>query len=106
LVRFTVAVKKKRKALPWKYCECGCHGNELELGGVYFWSLTTFEKDAAGRSLDDGKGGLLIREIVLRDAHGWWAGELIGIFKTYGEKDKFVRKYLRKQLKEIESTLR
>lgn len=33
---------KERRRLPWEYCECGCHGWDLSLGGVYFhlyWDL-------------------------------------------------------------------
>lgn len=22
--------------LPWKYCECGCHGSYLDVGPIYF----------------------------------------------------------------------
>jgi hypothetical protein len=28
---------EEKKTLPWKYCECGCKGWELDIGGMYFW---------------------------------------------------------------------
>jgi hypothetical protein len=28
---------EEKKTLPWVYCECGCKGWELSLGGRYFW---------------------------------------------------------------------
>ena len=34
--------KQERLTLPWEYCECGCKGWNLNVGGVYFhlhWDL-------------------------------------------------------------------
>jgi hypothetical protein len=28
---------KSRLRLPWKYCECGCHGHAFGAGGFHFW---------------------------------------------------------------------
>jgi hypothetical protein len=28
---------EEKKALPWVYCECGCKGWDLSVGGMYFW---------------------------------------------------------------------
>jgi hypothetical protein len=33
---YSVPQKQKMK-LPWEYCECGCKGWNLDVGGVYFW---------------------------------------------------------------------
>lgn len=34
----------ERKTLPWEYCECGCKGWELKLGGTYFWMHWDLDK--------------------------------------------------------------
>jgi hypothetical protein len=35
---------EEKKTLPWKYCECGCKGWELDVGGMYFWMHWDLDK--------------------------------------------------------------
>jgi hypothetical protein len=32
----------------FKYCECGCHGTELQVGGVYMWIKTVLKTPEGG----------------------------------------------------------
>jgi hypothetical protein len=52
--------KEQRKRLPWEYCECGCKGWNLDIGGVYFhlyWDLkdTWLLSDKHGVSMNRKK---------------------------------------------------
>ena len=71
------------RALNWEYCECGCHGHELNIGHVHLWLF------------DDLKGTL-----YLRKGHGH-VSPLVDKFKTWKKVDKAARKILTKELKSV-----
>lgn len=39
--------------IPWKYCECGCHGSETTVGGVYFSYYLNLTTDECWLSVGD-----------------------------------------------------
>jgi hypothetical protein len=52
--------EQQRKKLPWAYCECGCKGWDLNLGGIYFWLFWDL-KDSWYLSRQHGRLGKLQR---------------------------------------------
>lgn len=79
--------KQKKKSLDWEYCECGCHGHELEIGGQYFWLF------------DDLEGSF-----YLRNGHKY-GGISLGTFKSFEAASDHVRSILKDSLKEIKKVL-
>ena len=76
-----------KKALPWEYCECGCHGHQLSFGDIQLWSYNNLH----------GKLSLYV-------GHSSY-GLLLGEFKTLAAETRAARKYLREQLAEARETL-
>jgi len=69
--------QKTQKRLNWKYCECGCKGYELTIGGRFFWSFY------------DLKGGWYLTE-----GHGGYGTDL-GKFKSWEKADEKLLEILR-----------
>lgn len=66
------ALESGRGFLPWKYCECGCHGFELNVTkGCYYWCHVQLEPST---------------KYHLHSGHGF-TGEKLGIFRTWREVD-------------------
>lgn len=86
----------EKKRLPWVYCECGCHGHEISIGGLYFWSLTDWP-------LVKGEPDYENPFFHLNDGHKW--GNHLGTFKTYKERDRFIRRIIRKHVNELKKIL-
>jgi hypothetical protein len=74
--------------LPWKYCECGCHGWDLSIGGLYFWLFWNL-KD----------------EWTLRTGHGHVGGAEVGVYKSDRGAEQAVRRRLKKAKKELEAVV-
>lgn len=88
------SAKNPSGQIEWGYCECGCHGNELQLGPAYYWMF------------NDLVGGFTVRT-----GHSH-SGELLGKFKSFTKADVAVRKHAevilvnkRKELEAAESGL-
>jgi hypothetical protein len=64
----------QKTRLPWKDCECGCHGNTLELGSQRYWSIY-WSKDET---------------IELRNGHGLSSGQKLGVFQNAEEMRAFI----------------
>jgi hypothetical protein len=77
----------KSKKFNWKYCECGCHGFELSVGGQYYWCLDRL----------DGT-------FILNQGHAWMSGSL-GEFKSWKEVNNYVKNDLNKIRKELDKAL-
>jgi hypothetical protein len=75
--------------LPWKYCECGCHGWDLNIGGNYFW-LHWNTKD---------------KWTLCKDGHGFTLGTEVGVYKTDRGAEGAVRRALKKAKKELEAVV-
>lgn len=86
----------KEKTLNWEYCECGCHGSELRIGGEYFWSLTDWPEK-------NGKPDYDKPMFHLNDGHKY--GKHLGTFKTSEERDEHVRGIIRKHMEELKKAL-
>ena len=74
--------------LPWEYCECGCHGWSLDIGGNYFW----LHWDLASRW-------------TLRSGHGFLGGREVGVYKTVQGAEGTVRRALKKAKKALEAVV-
>ena len=61
--------------LPWRDCECGCHGNALTVGSEHYWFIT-FPKES--------------KPFELRNGHGLSAGQKLGNFLSLEDMDNFV----------------
>ena len=97
---------EKKKKFDWGYCECGCHGSYLSLGGLFFWSFTRWEVDPLTNvTARDKKGDPVIRDVILRDSHGFYSGTELGKFESREKRDAFIRKELRAVKREIEKVL-
>ena len=80
--------KSKHKILPgWEYCECGCHGHSLEMGGLSFWLY------------NDLKGNYYLD-------YNHKHGERIGVYKSWEEADKKVREILKKHKAKVMKELK
>lgn len=85
------------KRLPWKYCECGCHGHQLDILGESFWVGTYFK--------DPNNGDYTIERINLHSGHSWTA-PLIGTYKSWEEIDAEVLKRLKEKAEKIKEELK
>ena len=90
---------KKKYRLPWEYCECGCHGHELNILGEYFWSrMDGVELTPDGKHWNWSNPG---RKFTLSRQHGFYGPqkqfssdedldkEVISILK--GKKDNILK---------------
>lgn len=89
--------KKAPAEIPWRDCLCGdnCGGQEVRIGGKYFWVFVHRIPDTDDRDL-------LPVAYDLRDEHKHLGGEFIGRFSTHQALDAKVRQILRETIKEIE----
>lgn len=71
---------KNSKLLNWRYCKCGCGGNELHYNGVDLWMYIDFLPG------NNGKPDYDKPKYHLHDGLEW-----IGIFYTREDLDNFVR---------------
>jgi hypothetical protein len=76
--------------LGWEYCECGCKGVALKIGGLDFWLYDT---------LQGGKDCL-----YLGLGHGYALSKRVGTFDNYDDAEKAVRAKV--DLPAIEAALR
>lgn len=74
--------------LPWKYCECGCHGWDLNIAGCYFWLHWDLKS-----------------KWTLRTGHGFCGGAEVGVYKTERGAEGAVRRRLKKAKKELEAVV-
>lgn len=81
----------EKTRLPWKDCECGCHGNTLELGSERYWYMYWSKNET----------------FELRNGHGLSSGQKLGIFQNAVEMRAFIEAdALPKLLKEQDSVQR
>ena len=80
-------MKKKADTLPWKYCECGCHGHELNIGNQYYWLF------------NDLQGGF-----HLHTDHGW-LGPKLGTYSSFKKADRAVREHIKPAMRKLRKTL-
>lgn len=72
----------------WEYCECGCHGHELQVAGRYFWLF------------NDLKG-----TYRLHSGHGWTSA-VIGTYTSWEEAEVKVKEILTASLNELKIALK
>jgi hypothetical protein len=76
-------------AIPWEYCECGCHGHEARIGSLYYWLY------------NDLKG-----TFHLNTAHRGSSNTEIGRYASIEAANVVVGEHVRGQLKEQRAALR
>ena len=86
-------VKKKRRRVRWGYCGCGCRGKELRLGLLYYWMYDDHNKSGEGRlfHLNAGHCG---------------GGERLGIYNSFEQADRAVRKHAKAELRKDRAELK
>ncbi len=77
---------RPERKFEWKYCECGCHGLELELGVFYRWVLIDFPNSPREYKT---------RVVHLNDGHKW--GKHLGTFDSFEKMEKFVTEEINEQ---------
>jgi hypothetical protein len=92
-----MARRAKSPALPWEYCECGCHGSELRIGNFYRWSLMTWP-------VVDGKNDYAHPQHHLNTGHKW--GKHLGTWSSSEELNAFVRAELAQLAPDVEKQLK
>jgi hypothetical protein len=76
--------------IPWKYCECGCHGHEATVGGMYFTTYQSLRK-----------GGKLFLAVGQHHAH------LTGKpYNSHQEVDAVIQELLVKRKRELKEQLK
>ena len=91
--------KKNITPLPWKYCECGCHGFEMEIGKLYFWCIMVFPANWGESNGWNSEGSVF----HLNDGHKY--GNHLGSFNSMEELNDFVRKILSNNLANLKKFL-
>ena len=76
----------------WKYCECGCKGSELTIGGQDFWLYNSLKKDPKG-------------SLFLYLGHGH-SGVRLGQFHTREEADKVVAARMVPEVAKLEADIK
>ncbi|MDP2933822.1 MAG: hypothetical protein Q8N81_06890, partial [bacterium] len=84
--------EKKSTRIQWEYCECGCHGYELQLGHAYYWMFN-----------DLGEGGSS-KPFHLHTGHSG-LGEHIGSFSSFKAADRAARERAKGVLKKRRTEL-
>lgn len=87
---------KKKKPLPWEYCECGCKGSDLKIGEFYRWTTITWP-------MKNGKSDYDHPSYHLNDGHKW--GKHLGTWNNYEDLNAFVRNELREYLTKAKQEL-
>ena len=88
--------KPNNSPLPWESCECGCHGSELKIGGLYFWTLMEFPTSFGAGNNYSTEGSVF----HLNDGHSRYGNDL-GTFNSGQKRDNFIRKILEANLVEL-----
>lgn len=84
--------------LGWKYCECGCHGHEVTIGGLYFWELMTFGYNGKQTDYNDVT-------YELRSGHGRYGGVQLIKTKNYKEISSLQLKLLKQELVNMKKSI-
>ena len=74
----------KKIELNWEYCECGCHGHELNVAGKY-WVFNDLGNPPT---------------LYLKNGHKW-SGIELGKFKSYKEIDSYIIKELKAEYRKL-----
>ena len=61
---------------PWEYCECGCHGHSLVLGGLEFWCQQDIREWPSGSA----QKGMQLISVVVYQGHGFY-GKMLGQYR-------------------------
>lgn len=102
-------MKEKRaspkKELNWEYCECGCHGLDLQVAYQYFWCFIHWPesvKDEAGNYKPNYQKP--VYDLYDKHKGDVWGG-FLGSFNSMAEVNSFVKEKLKKICKEIKEKL-
>lgn len=74
--------------LNWKYCECGCHGSDAEIGSIHFWRLLRL----------DNQYNVLQVDLVIDRRQGSYPPDKI--FKTVEEANAWCLDYAKQTLRQ------
>jgi len=86
--------EKNRSFLPWEYCECGCHGHELQIGDRWFWTTSA-----------DCKWSKTGRRHFLGEGHGYASSKRIGEYDSDREADEALIPIIKTILKESQESV-
>lgn len=83
---------KRKYHFKWEYCECGCHGSDLEIAGMQFSHIMQDPMNAADCKLRLHEGSHRM-------------GALIGVYKSWEDMDRALATIIRARIKGLTAAI-